>query len=250
MINRLFGGRGRAEPSAPPGTRLYAIGDIHGRADLLRALTALIRDDARRRQAPRNVAVYLGDYVDRGPHSRDVIDLLRSEPLPGFEHIHLRGNHEDVMLRFLVDISVGPSWLAFGGRETLQSYGVDAPFPEAAPDELERAQRALAQRLPAEHLAFLRGLRLLHQEGDFCFVHAGVKPGVPLDRQREQDLLWIRDEFLASNAEFGRIVVHGHSISPVPEVRRNRIGIDTGAFRTDRLTCLVLEGAERSFLQT
>jgi serine/threonine protein phosphatase 1 len=250
MIGRFLGGKARAEPSGPAGTRLYAIGDIHGRLDLLRTLTALIHDDAYRRQAPRNVVVYLGDYVDRGRESRAVIDFLLNEPLPGFERIHLRGNHEDVMLRFLTDISAGPSWLNFGGRETLESYGIAAPQPHAEPAALERAQRALAACLPTAHLEFLRGLRLQHEEGDYFFAHAGVKPGVPLDQQREQDLLWIRGEFLSSNAEFGRIVVHGHSISPVPDVRRNRIGIDTGAFMSDRLTCLAIEGTEWSFLQT
>jgi len=250
MIGRFLGGKPRAEPSGPPGTRLYAVGDIHGRLDLLRTLTALIHDDAYRRQASRNVAIYLGDYVDRGRESRAVIDFLLDEPLPGFEHVHLRGNHEDVMLRFLTDITAGPSWLNFGGRETLESYGVDAPQPQAAPAELERARRALAACLPRAHLEFLRGLPLQHEEGDYFFAHAGVKPGVPLDQQREEDLLWIRGEFLSSNAEFGRIVVHGHSISPVPDVRRNRIGIDTGAFMSDRLTCLVIDGTEWSFLQT
>ena len=250
MSLRLFGRKGRSPPSAPPETRIYAIGDIHGRADLLRTLNGLIRDDAASRRAPRSVVVYLGDYVDRGPHSREVIDLLLAAPPAGFEHIHLRGNHEDFMLRFLADVSVGPSWLSNGGRETLESYGVDPPGLFAGTDALELALRALAARLPAAHVEFLRSLRLLHEEGDFCFVHAGVRPGVPLEQQREQDLLWIRDEFLSSNAEFGRIVVHGHSITPVPDVRRNRIGIDTGAFRSERLTCLVLEGSEWAFLQT
>jgi serine/threonine protein phosphatase 1 len=250
MIGRFRGGKTHTEPSGPPGTRLYAVGDIHGRLDLLRTLTALIHDNAYRRQARRNVVVYLGDYVDRGRESRAVLDFLLNEPLPGFEHVHLRGNHEDVMLRFLTDIAAGPSWLTFGGRETLESYGIDPPQAQAEPVELEQAQRALAARLPAAHLEFLRGLRLQHEEGDYFFAHAGVKPGVPLDQQREQDLLWIRGEFLSSNAEFGRIVVHGHSISPVPDVRRNRIGIDTGAFMSDRLTCLVIEGTDWSFLQT
>jgi serine/threonine protein phosphatase 1 len=234
----------------PTGTRLYAIGDIHGRADLLAGLTHRIRDDADRREAPRKIVVYLGDYIDRGPHSREVIDRLLGPPPPGFEHVHLRGNHEEFMLRFLGDASVGWPWLANGGRETLQSYGVDPPSAQAGPDALERARAALAECIPAEHLDFLRGLRLLHEEGDFCFVHAGVKPGVALHKQREHDLLWIRDEFLTSHAEFGRVIVHGHSITAVPDERPNRIGIDTGAYMSDRLTCLVLEGTERAFLQT
>jgi len=250
MIARLFAGRGRPEPSGPAGTRLYAVGDIHGRVDLVRSLTTLVADDARRHRAPRNVVIFLGDYIDRGAQSREVIELLMHEPLAGFEHVHLRGNHEDVMLRFLDDIAVGPSWLAFGGRETLASYGVEAPYPDAPPDELDRARRALARSLPPAHHDFLSRLVFRYDAGDYVFVHAGVRPGVPLDRQVPQDLMWIRDEFLFSGDDFGRIVVHGHSISPVPEVRHNRIGIDTGAYRTNRLTCLVLDGTASSFLQT
>jgi serine/threonine protein phosphatase 1 len=253
MLGRILKARGRAEtaaPAAPAGTRLYAIGDIHGRVDLLRALQDLVHEDAYRRQAPRNVVVYLGDYVDRGAASRDVIELLLNEPLPGFESHFLKGNHEDIMLRFLTDTGVAASWLSFGGMETLRSYGIDPPNPYAPAADLQRAQRALAEHLPREHLEFLRRLEVAHEEGDYLFVHAGVKPGIPLDEQREQDLLWIREEFLLSEASFGRIVVHGHTISRDPDVRRNRIGIDTGAFMSDRLTCLVVAGEEWSFLQT
>ena len=253
MIGRFFTLRGREEPTppaAPPGTRLYAIGDIHGRLDLLTTLWRLVQEDAERRQAPRNVVVYLGDYIDRGDQSRAVIEQLLRRPLPGFETVHLKGNHEDIMMRFLDDVSVGPNWLTYGGMETLQSYGIDPPGPYDGTAELERAQRALAALLPSDHLAFLRGLASSHQEGDYFFVHAGVRPGVPLDRQSDADMLWIRDEFLRSDASFGCVVVHGHSITPEPDVRRNRIGIDTGAFHSGHLTCLVAEGTERSFLQT
>ena len=252
MIGRTSrrGRTGDAAPAIPAGTRLYAIGDIHGRVDLLRTLKDLVHEDAYRRQAPRNVVVYLGDYVDRGDESRAVIEMLLNEPLPGFESHHLKGNHEEIMLRFLADTSVGPSWLSFGGRETLRSYGIDPPHPYASAAELQRAQRALAERLPREHADFLRRLERSHEEGDYLFVHAGVKPGVPLERQRDEDLLWIRDEFLQSEASFGHIVVHGHTISREPDVRRNRIGIDTGAFLSNRLTALVAEGTEWFFLQT
>jgi serine/threonine protein phosphatase 1 len=255
MIGRFFSGSARREradlqPSAPPGTRLYAVGDIHGREDLLRRLRALIRDDADRRQAPHNVIVYLGDYVDRGEASREVIDLLVNEPLPGFESVHLKGNHEDVMLRFLDDITVAPGWLSFGGMETLASYGVVPPPPYADPAEFLEAQRGLSERLPRAHLEFLRGLALTHEEGDYLFVHAGLRPGVALAAQRDEDLLWIRDEFLFSDASFGPIVVHGHTIAAEPVVRRNRIGIDTGAYATGRLTALVAEGTEWFFLRT
>jgi serine/threonine protein phosphatase 1 len=250
MIARFRAGRSRAAPAGPADTRLYAIGDIHGRLDLLRQLSALVHADAYQRQAPRNVVISLGDYIDRGPQSREVIEFLLRERLPGFEHVHLKGNHEDIMMHFLADASFGPNWLTYGGRATLESYGIAAPEAHAGDEEMERARLAFARALPPDHLDFLRGLKLLHEEGDYAFVHAGVKPGVALDAQREEDLLWIRDEFLSSNAEFGKIVVHGHTIAPTPDVRRNRIGIDTGAFMSDRLTCLVVAGEEWSFLQT
>jgi serine/threonine protein phosphatase 1 len=254
MLNRLLG-RSRAAPTSmervapevPPGTRVYAVGDIHGRVDLLQQMHDLIHHDAYRRQAPRNVIVYLGDYIDRGTDSPAVLDLLLDAPLPGFTSIYLKGNHEDSLLRFLVDPSIGPAWLAYGGAATLLSYGVRPP--DAAP-HLPRAQHDLGKRLPERHRRFMAGLTLNHSEGDYFFVHAGVRPSVPLERQIEEDLLWIRDEFLESEAEYGKIIVHGHTITARPDVRRNRIGIDTGAFASGTLTALVLEGAEWSFLQT
>jgi calcineurin-like phosphoesterase family protein len=257
MLNRLFGRTRvptgpveRVAPEVPAGTRVYAVGDIHGRADLLRRMHELIHFDAYRRQAPRNVVIYLGDYIDRGTDSPAVVDLLLEAPLPGFTSVHLKGNHEDSLLRFLVDPAIGPAWLAYGGTATLLSYGVRPPEAATRRDELARAQRDLAERLPERHRRFMAGLTLAHSEGDYFFVHAGVRPGVPLDRQIEEDLLWIRDEFLESDAEHGKIVVHGHTITPRPDVRRNRIGVDTGAFASGTLTALVLEGAEWAFLQT
>ncbi len=240
----------RRQPGVPAGARVYAVGDIHGRADLLEELHRLMLADAKRRRA-RTVVVYLGDYVDRGPRSRDVIDLLLAQPLPGFEAVHLRGNHEDMMLGFLDDPSLAEMWCHNGGAATMQSYGVDAQRlggAEEAP--LIDLQRDFARRLPQAHRAFLEDLAPSHREGDYFFVHAGVRPGVPLDRQNLADMLWIRDPFLDSRRDHGKVVVHGHSIVARPEVRKNRIGIDTGAFYSGRLTCLVLEGAKRKFLHT
>jgi serine/threonine protein phosphatase 1 len=256
----------------PAGSRVYAIGDIHGRADLLALLHAAILEDAAQAQSQtetgaggaRRVAVYVGDYVDRGLHSREVIDLLLREKLPGFESVFLMGNHEDMMLRFLADAGAGPLWLANGGDATLVSYGVrgaadpsaDGGGPSADGGGNERAVRfeslrgALAAALPADHLAFLRALRPSHAEGDYLFVHAGVRPGVPVARQRREDLLWIRDEFLDSAADHGAVVVHGHSIAYQPERHANRIGIDTGAYVTGHLTALVLDGATQRFMST
>jgi serine/threonine protein phosphatase 1 len=241
--------RDRNPPSIAADLRLYAIGDIHGRADLLRRLHGMIRADAAAAAEPRRRVVYLGDYVDRGPDSRGTLDILAGEPLPGFERVHLKGNHEWAMLRFLDDIEIAPAWFEFGGMATLASYGIAPPNPFAR-ERLLAAQRALRAALPPSHLAFLQGLDLTHSEGDYLFVHAGVRPGIALDRQEEEDLLWIREPFLYSRASFGKIVVHGHSISEEPELCDNRIGIDTGAFATDRLTCLVLAGTTRALLQT
>ena len=250
MLGRILGKmttRQRALPTVPEGTRVYAVGDIHGRVDLLSRLKQFVHEDAYARQAPRNVIVYVGDYIDRGENSAQVIDCLLDEPLPGFESIHLLGNHEESLVQFLGDIQVGPAWLAYGGSATLMSYGVALPQSDR---DLVRVQGELRAALPARHLDFMRALKLTHVEGDYFFTHAGVRPGVALTAQEPQDLLWIRDVFLSSTADFGKIVVHGHSITDAPDVRRNRIGIDTGAFASGKLTCLVLQGQDLAFLQT
>jgi serine/threonine protein phosphatase 1 len=250
MLEKLFGRKVEAvAPRVPKGTRVYAVGDIHGRADLLAEINQLIHEDAYEHQAPRNVVVYLGDYVDRGPQSDAVIDLLLDRPLPAFVRVHLVGNHEDSLLRFLTDAQIGPAWLEYGGAATCHSYRVKPPDP-TSPRDLMRAQEELRQKLPERHLRFLRTLAVSHEEGDYFFAHAGVRPGVPLHAQSSEDLLWIRREFLDSTAEFGKIVVHGHTITDLPEVRRNRIGIDTGAFASGKLTCLVLVDDSWSFIQT
>lgn len=252
MIGKLFARRRSEDEPAqvPTGRRIYAIGDIHGCLGLLRTLHQMIREHAAAENyTSHNIAIYLGDYVDRGADSRGVIDLLLDEPLPGFESIHLKGNHEDSLLRFLSDPWHGAQWFAYGGDITLESYGVNLP---AAIDigELQRCQHEFAQKLPPRHLDFFRGLKTLHVEGDYAFVHAGLRPGTEIEQQSEEDLLWIRDEFLRSNGEFGKVVVHGHSITEAPTIKHNRIAIDTGAFATGCLTCLVLEGTTRRFLQT
>jgi serine/threonine protein phosphatase 1 len=239
-------------PAAPPpGTRVYAIGDIHGRLDLLTRLHELIVADAARATAERRVLVYVGDYVDRGPHSSGVIDLLLGRPLPGFEIVHLLGNHEDAMLRFPDDIEVGPTWLQYGGVETLLSYEIEIPSGGWRDErELRRLQGEVRRRVPRSHVEFMRGMKLMHLEGDYLFVHAGIRPGIPIESQKRDDLLWIRSEFLDSRRDHGKIVVHGHTITESPELRPNRIGIDTGAFFSHRLTCLVLDGTSQSFLHT
>jgi serine/threonine protein phosphatase 1 len=241
-----------APPTVPAGTRVYAIGDSHGCVERLRALHQAILADrdaapAAGPPATRWVVVYLGDYVDRGPDSRGVIDLLLSDPLPGFESVYLKGNHEDLMLGVLDEGQAPMTWLVNGGGATLESYGIDPE--EVTRDSRDRPPRGLAPRLPAAHLDFLHGLALSHVEGDYLFVHAGIRPGIPLDAQRDRDLLWIRDAFLDSDADHGKVVVHGHTPSRTPELMANRIGIDTGACFGGCLTAVVLEGAGRRLLQ-
>ena len=176
--------------------------------------------------------------------------MLLNEPLSGFEEIHLKGNHEDFMLQFLDNPAIGENWYLNGGDSTLASYGVELTVTmDGSPRFIAICDR-LRRKLPVEHLAFLRSLALYHVEGDYLFVHAGIRPGRPIDKQEAQDLMWIREDFLASKADHGCCVVHGHTISPEPVMRRNRIGIDTGAFYTGRLTSLVVDGAERRILQT
>lgn len=241
-------------PRASPGRRVYAIGDIHGRFDLLLKLLTAVREDAARPPAGggdwTNVLIYVGDYVDRGPESFEVVDHLVHDPHRGFETVFLKGNHEDLLLRFVDDGVLGEAWMMNGGVATLRSYGVDAAAFVDAPDPLSAARREFSKALPESHRAFFKALKIAHTEGDYIFVHAGLRPGVALGNQKESDLLWIRGEFLDSDADFGGTVVHGHSIRPIPDVQPNRIGIDTGAFYTNRLTCLVLEGEDRRFLQT
>jgi len=242
-----------APAATPPGSRVYAVGDIHGRADLLDDLHRLIAEDAAGAAAARRVIVYLGDYIDRGFESRRVIETLIGRPPDGFEAVHLLGNHEQALLDFLDDVRAGPAWMSFGGDATLVSYAVGLPASLDRDARLEVARTDLKRKLPDAHLAFLRGLPTHHVEGDYLFVHAGVRPGVPLADQTREDLIWIREPFLGSTADHGHVVVHGHTIHPdigSPDLRPNRIGVDTGAYLSGHLTCVVLDGTERRFLQT
>lgn len=256
MFSNLFK-RDRAAPAyraAPalvsPGTRVYAVGDIHGCVGPLRALHEMILDDSASAPSERKVIIYIGDYIDRGLQSRQVVELLINDPLPGFKSVYLRGNHEDFMLRFLDDPSVGQLWFANGGNATLDSYGVGMSKANNFEERMETMRDELAVNLPERHFAFFLALKHTHVEGDYFFAHAGIRPGVALDSQEPEDLMWVRNEFLKSGADHGKIVVHGHSITDELDIRHNRIGIDTGAFMNGRLTCLVLEGGDRSFLHT
>ncbi len=244
--------RSRHVPRVPEGDRIYAIGDIHGRADLLAALHDRIRTDGEAHPDRRKVLIYIGDYVDRGMESREVIDLILDRPPSGFDVIPLKGNHEALMLDFFEDAGTDEIWLGNGGKATLFSYGVQLNDRMSGDESLDDVRQQFRNNLPDPHLQFLRALRVNHVEGDYFFVHAGIRPRLALDRQDENEMIWIREEFLLSTADHGKIIVHGHSISRSlePEIRNNRIGIDTGAFASGVLTCLVLDGSERSFLQT
>ena len=240
------------KPQTPVAMVVYAIGDIHGRLDLLDRIQQRIADDAARRPAGRRQVVYLGDYVSRGPDSPGVVDRVREWLPDGFERITLKGNHEDLLMRFLDgEIDTGRHWLDYGGLEAMAAYGVAIADREARDDASVIALgEDLAGRIPECHLEFFRALQISHSAGDYFFVHGGIKPGVPLPEQSARDCLWIRTTFLNSMADHGAMVVHGHSISEQPEIRHNRIGIDTGAYRSGVLTCLVLDGETRTFLQT
>jgi serine/threonine protein phosphatase 1 len=247
--------RGQAEhwrPEVPPNERIYAVGDIHGRADLLVKLHKLIQKDAQiYGQEKTKKIIYLGDYIDRGLESKTVIDILLTQPLQDFQHIFLKGNHEDLLLRCIGDPQTWPAWIGLGGAATALSYGARLRPSEAEDDNIdERMRQDFLQRIPLEHRSFLEGLQLNCRSGDYLFVHAGVRPHVPLEQQDPQDLMWIREDFLRHKASLGVVVVHGHSISLKPEVLPERIGIDTGAYATNALSCIVLDGPDRRFLST
>jgi serine/threonine protein phosphatase 1 len=254
--------------SLPDGVRFYAVGDIHGRLDLLEELLGSIEQDDKRRVPARTTLIFLGDYVDRGPDSKGVVDrliaarqrrnLLARDQIPvsasPFRYLFLKGNHEHLLLTFLEDPAAGRSWLRYGGNTTLLSYGVDEALvaQAATQDEasLTEAARVFRELLPDSHLEFYRALELSYRVGDYMFVHAGVNPSLPLHRQREEDMLWIRDKFLYWPHNLGSVIVHGHSPEITPADLPNRIGIDTYAVQTNRLTAAGLEGIQRWFLST
>ena len=244
--SRVFRRRDRLPPSVPPSTRIYAVGDIHGRSDLVNSLLDRIDADLEAHPVGRSIQIFLGDYIDRGADSRSVIDRL-IERQQTHETICLKGNHEALLLSFLEEPGVLDGWRRWGGLETLMSYGLK-PGSRVDPEERVRLSETLARELPQSHREFFANLKTTYQCGDFFFVHAGVRPGIRLSSQVDDDLLWIRDEFLLAQDNFGKIVVHGHDPVHEPEVRANRINIDTGAYITGNLTCLVIEDDRLYFL--
>jgi serine/threonine protein phosphatase 1 len=238
---------GKAQPRGKAGARAYAVGDIHGRLDLLNALLAEIEADMADREPRKTFLIFLGDLIDRGPDSAGVVERLRTYRHADVRTVFLGGNHEEVLLNILKGKKgVLPSWLKFGGSECAASYGIDAEklamMEEGAALDLVRA------RVPREHAKFVDGFADTFRFGDYLFVHAGVRPGVALDDQKREDLRWIRDPFLSDAKEHGFVVVHGHTICPQVEERPNRIGIDTGAYKTGVLTAVGIEDDRRWFL--
>lgn len=235
----------------PFDVRAYAVGDIHGRTDLLTTLEdAIIEDAATALPQTRLFLIYLGDFVDRGGDSRGVISHLLQPPPERFNRVLILGNHDLWMRDFINGAPVGGNWLQHGGAATLNSYGVKLDKHVAENERLADAQRRFSARVSPEHRQFLEDLELAFDLGDYYFCHAGIRPSLPLSRQTANDLLWIREPFLSWNGESNKVIVHGHTITEKPVVKRNRIGIDTGAFASEVLTCLVLEGTTQRFIAT
>ncbi len=247
FLDRLFA-RTSGRSRAPAGWRGYAVGDVHGRLDLVRVMVDGIVADAQARGPANNLLVFLGDLIDRGPDSARVIEYVRTLRLPGFRIAALAGNHEEALLRILNgDHELVQTWLRVGGTDCLESYGIDFEAIQAMPPR--EATRRIAHAIPDDHAAFLHDMADTFSFGDYLFVHAGIRPGIPLQEQSQQDLRWIRGDFLHDPRDHGFVVVHGHTISEEVEVRANRIGIDTGAYATGVLTAIGVEGDERWILE-
>ena len=246
-IRQIIRGNALPQPAVPAGTRIYAIGDIHGRRDLFEDLVALIEADDAARGAAQTTIVLLGDLIDRGPDSAGVLDAVIALKARRALRV-IAGNHEEMLLAGFERREVLRAFITYGGRETLLSYGLDREtFNEATLGELQAMLPAL---VPKRHLAFIREMENHVRCGDYLFVHAGIRPGVGLELQRLSDLRWIRSEFLEDKRDHGVIVIHGHTIADAVDERSNRIGIDTGAYASGVLTAIGLEGTERWFLST
>jgi len=237
------------KPSIAEGRRLYVVGDIHGRLDLLDQLLTIIDTDDSAREATETHLIFLGDLIDRGPHSAQVVERLRqlAAAAPGATRF-LLGNHEEVFLAAVAgNEEAFRFFIRIGGRETVLSYGVsEEEYRQLDYPELLAAFRA---KVPPDHVDFIQGFENLILDGDYAFVHAGIRPNVPLVEQREKDLRWIREEFLSARTPHEKVIVHGHTISTEPELLPHRIGLDTGAYVSGTLTAMGFEGSERWPLQ-
>lgn len=244
-----FAPRRQAGPAGARGWRAYVVGDLHGRLDLLEQLLDKIHEDIEQRPARKVLLVFVGDLIDRGPNSAQVVERLRTYERRGVRTVFLLGNHEEVLLRILGgEADLITKWRWFGGSECLKSYGVDADTLTGLSDE--EALGVIRSAIPKDHVEFLESFDDSCRFGDYLFVHAGIRPGVEFDQQRQSDLRWIREPFLFDETDHGFVVVHGHTIRPEVEVRPNRIGIDTGAYRSGVLSALAIEGSDSWLLDT
>lgn len=245
----LYSRKNELSPAGlPENHRLYCIGDIHGRLDLLQQVHRKIEFDALDFDGIKTL-VYLGDYIDRGIHSKQVIDCLLENNFPDFKKVFLLGNHEQVLLQFLTSKGalIAHEWFKFGGLSTLVSYGVNVRGVPTSKD-LGRLWVEFREKLPASHMDFFEHLILNYEIGGYFFVHAGIRPHIKLHLQNPEDMLWIREEFLNSRAFHGKVIVHGHSVTDEPEIHHNRIGMDTGAYTSGKLTCALFENMSYQFL--
>ena len=232
----------KRKPKLPDGVRIYAISDIHGCAHLLEPMLRVIDADLAQSRPRYAIEVFMGDYIDRGPDTRSTLDILVERSRRG-NAVFLKGNHEAFLVNVLRDPSLLDDWLRVGGAQTLMSYGVSSSAPGSEHDDPTTLLDELARAIPSEHVEFLRNLRPSFTCGDFFFVHAGVRPGVPLSEQQESDLLWIREEFLQSEEHFSKYIVHGHTPVRSAELLANRANIDTGAYATGNLTLMSIQGS-------
>lgn len=233
----------------PPGHRIYAVGDIHGRLDCLKDILQKMRNHMQQHPVADSAVVFLGDYIDRGPHSMEVVDCLLEHSIPA-KAVYLMGNHEYVLLLFLKGEFPYKHWLRWGGDATLASYGVAPCLPDADEMEVEEMRAQLEANMPAAHKAFFSQLQLMHEAGDYLFVHAGIRPGVELEKQQMEDLLFIREDFLNEPVSIDKTIIHGHTVFKKPFIREKSIGIDTGAYATGILTALILENNTYEFLHS
>jgi len=244
-----FAPKRQSGPAGARGWRAYVVGDLHGRLDLLDQLLDKIHEDISRRPTRKVLLIFVGDLIDRGPSSAQVVERLRTYERPGIRTVFLLGNHEEVLLRILGgEADLIAKWRSFGGSECLKIYGLDAAALSGLEDE--DALALVRKAIPKKHVEFLESFDDSCRFGDYLVVHAGIRPGVEFDQQRQSDLRWIRDPFLFDDTDHGFVVVHGHTIRPEVEMRPNRIGIDTGAYRSGVLTALAIDGSDSWLLDT